>query len=84
MTANFCIVNQNTELGGNDFGIDDIALFAYYTFIDSITVTFVPPPEIDLGTIFKSASFFLLACIVCTIILIIFPQVVLVIPNMAR
>lgn len=41
-------------------------------------------PEIDLGTIFKSASFFLLACIVCTIILIIFPQVVLVIPNMAR
>ncbi|KPK31188.1 MAG: C4-dicarboxylate ABC transporter permease [Nitrospira bacterium SG8_3] len=41
-------------------------------------------PEIELGTIFKSASFFLLACIVCTIILIIFPQIVLVIPNMAR
>ena len=41
-------------------------------------------PEIDLGTIFKSASFFLLACIVCTIILIIFPQIVLVIPNMVR
>jgi C4-dicarboxylate transporter DctM subunit len=41
-------------------------------------------PEIDLGTIFKSASFFLLACVVCTIILIIFPQIVLLIPNMAR
>ncbi|MGD8226394.1 MAG: TRAP transporter large permease [Desulfobacteraceae bacterium] len=41
-------------------------------------------PEIELGTIFKSASFFLLACVVCTIILIIFPQIVLVIPNMAR
>ncbi|MGD9074590.1 MAG: TRAP transporter large permease [Desulfobacteraceae bacterium] len=41
-------------------------------------------PEIALGTIFKSASFFLLACVLCTIILIIFPQIVLVIPNMAR
>jgi tripartite ATP-independent transporter DctM subunit len=41
-------------------------------------------PDIDLGTIFKSASLFLLACIVCTIILIIFPEIVLVIPNMVR
>lgn len=41
-------------------------------------------PEIDLGTIFKSASLFLMACIVCTIILIIFPEIVLVIPNMVR
>lgn len=41
-------------------------------------------PEIELGTIFKSVSFFLLACIVCIIILIIFPEIVLVIPNMAR
>ncbi len=41
-------------------------------------------PEMDLGTIFKSASFFLVACIVCIIILIIFPQLVLIIPNIAR
>ena len=41
-------------------------------------------PEIELGTIFKSAGFFLLACLVSTIILIIFPQIVLVIPSMAR
>jgi C4-dicarboxylate transporter DctM subunit len=41
-------------------------------------------PEIDLATIFKSSCFFLIACIVCTIILIIFPQIVLVIPNMMR
>lgn len=41
-------------------------------------------PEIDLATIFKSACYFLVACIVCTIILIIFPQIVLVIPNMMR
>ena len=41
-------------------------------------------PEIELGTIFKSVSFFLLACIVCIVILIIFPEIVLVIPNMVR
>ncbi|MGD8982712.1 MAG: TRAP transporter large permease [Desulfobacteraceae bacterium] len=41
-------------------------------------------PEIELVTIFKSVSFFLLACIVCIAILIIFPEIVLVIPNMAR
>ena len=38
-------------------------------------------PDIPLGTIFKSVSFFLMACIVCIAILIIFPQIVLVIPN---
>lgn len=41
-------------------------------------------PEIELSTIFKSVSFFLLACIVCISILIIFPQIVLLIPQMAR
>jgi C4-dicarboxylate transporter DctM subunit len=41
-------------------------------------------PEIELGTIFKSVSFFLAACIVCIIILIVFPQTVLIIPNMAH
>jgi len=41
-------------------------------------------PEIELATIFKSVSFFLAACIVCIIILIIFPQIVLIIPNMAH
>lgn len=40
-------------------------------------------PEVELSTIFKSVSFFLAACIVCIIILIIFPQIVLIIPNMA-
>jgi C4-dicarboxylate transporter DctM subunit len=40
-------------------------------------------PEIDLATIFKSVSFFLLACIVCLVILIIFPKIVLLIPEMA-
>ena len=40
-------------------------------------------PEISLSTIFKSVSFFLAACIVCIIILIIFPKIVLIVPNMA-
>ena len=41
-------------------------------------------PEIELTTIFKSVSFFLIACVVCIIILIIFPDIVLIIPNMAK
>ena len=41
-------------------------------------------PEISFGTIFRSASFFFLACITCIIILIIFPQITLLIPNLAR
>lgn len=41
-------------------------------------------PEIELSTMFKSVSFFLIACIVCIVILIIFPDIVTVIPEMAR
>lgn len=41
-------------------------------------------PEIKLGTIFYSVSFFLLACIVCLVILIAFPNIVLFIPSLAH
>jgi len=41
-------------------------------------------PDIDLGTIFKSVSFFLLACLVSIAILILFPQLALWIPNMMQ
>ena len=41
-------------------------------------------PEIGLGTIFKSVSYFLLACIVSMVILIVFPQIVLFIPGLAH
>ncbi len=41
-------------------------------------------PDIELATIFKSVSFFLMACILCIIILIIFPQIVLIIPQMVQ
>ena len=40
-------------------------------------------PEVPLETIFKSVSFFLIACIISIIILIVFPQIVLIIPQMA-
>ena len=38
-------------------------------------------PEIKLGTIFHSVSFFLVACIVSILILILFPGLTLIIPN---
>ena len=38
-------------------------------------------PDIELGTIFKSVSFFLLACLICIVFLIIFPEIVLLIPG---
>ena len=38
-------------------------------------------PDIKLGTIFQSVSFFLVACIISIIILILFPQLALIIPN---
>ncbi|HIJ20486.1 MAG TPA: TRAP transporter large permease subunit [Deltaproteobacteria bacterium] len=41
-------------------------------------------PEIELGTIFKSVSYFLVACIISIIILILFPQIVLIVPGMVQ
>lgn len=39
-------------------------------------------PDIKLATIFKSVSFFLVACVISIIMLILFPQLALVIPNL--
>ena len=41
-------------------------------------------PEIGLGTIFKSVSFFLLACVISIVILIAFPQLALILPNAVK
>jgi TRAP-type C4-dicarboxylate transport system permease large subunit len=41
-------------------------------------------PDIELSTIFKSISFFLVACVISIIILILFPKIALFIPHMAR
>jgi TRAP-type C4-dicarboxylate transport system permease large subunit len=80
---------------GKAFGFDPI----WYAIILTMVTTMgaiTPPvgvniyvvkalaPEIELSTIFKGVSFFLMACIVCIIILIAFPQIVLVIPEMAQ
>ena len=48
-SAEICIINQNTELGGNDFGIDDIHLLKYCPSSDTIVVAFESPPTIELG-----------------------------------
>ena len=78
---------------GNALGFDPIWFAIVITMVTTMGAI-TPPvgvnifvvkalaPEIELATIFKSACFFLIACIICTIILIIFPQIVLVIPNM--
>ena len=78
---------------GNALGFDPVWFAIIITMVTTMGAI-TPPvgvnifvvkalaPEIDLATIFKSSSFFLIACIVCTTILIIFPQIVLVIPNM--
>ena len=80
---------------GKAFGFDPI----WYAIILTMVTTMgaiTPPvgvniyvvkalaPEIELSTIFKGVSFFLLACIVCIILLIVFPQIVLVIPEMVH
>jgi len=39
-------------------------------------------PDIELATIFKSVSFFLLACLTCITLLILFPDIVLIIPRL--
>jgi tripartite ATP-independent transporter DctM subunit len=41
-------------------------------------------PDIELGTIFKSISYFLAACLLAIVIIIIFPQIVLVIPSLVN
>ncbi|MCB0694309.1 MAG: gliding motility-associated C-terminal domain-containing protein [Lewinellaceae bacterium] len=38
-SVNICIVNQNTELGGNDFAIDDIFLSEVCEYEDEVTIT---------------------------------------------
>lgn len=48
-TAELCIVNQNTEEGGNDFGIDDISLYKVCELSDTIEITIVQNPDIALG-----------------------------------
>ncbi|RMG89100.1 MAG: hypothetical protein D6706_21945, partial [Chloroflexi bacterium] len=48
-TATICIVNLNTVLSGNDFGIDDIAFETYCEYTDTVRVTVRPRPVATAG-----------------------------------
>jgi gliding motility-associated-like protein len=48
-TANICIVNQNTSLGGNDFALDDIAFSPLCSSTDSVVVTINLPPNAQVS-----------------------------------
>ncbi|MCB9186916.1 MAG: gliding motility-associated C-terminal domain-containing protein [Flavobacteriales bacterium] len=48
-TATICVVNQNTNTGGNDFALDDITFSTYCTNTAEVTVTINPLPEADAG-----------------------------------
>jgi hypothetical protein len=48
-SAQICIVNQNTTLGGNDFGVDDISFSQICQKRDTVTVTVNPLPLSNAG-----------------------------------
>lgn len=48
-SANICIVNQNTTLGGNDFALDDISFQACNPCTTTATVTITEPPALSLS-----------------------------------
>lgn len=48
-TATICILNQNTSLGGNDFGLDDISFMACTPCTTTATVTITQPQPLTLS-----------------------------------
>lgn len=48
-SATICVVNQNTNTGGNDFGLDDITFSTFCTNTAQVTVTVNELPEADAG-----------------------------------
>jgi len=48
-SAQICIVNQNTNGGGNDFALDDITFRPICYSTDTITVNFNQQPVVNLG-----------------------------------
>lgn len=47
-TANICIVNQNTTVGGNDFAIDDIFFAPICALSDTVVIAY-DPISVDAG-----------------------------------
>ncbi|MCT4560525.1 MAG: PKD domain-containing protein [Crocinitomicaceae bacterium] len=52
--AKVCIVNQNINSGGNDFALDDITFRPVCVYTDTIQITSIPGPVVNLG---QSQSF---------------------------
>jgi len=50
-TANICIVNQNTSLGGNDFGLDDISFQGCTSTCTTTTVVTITEPAVLTNTL---------------------------------
>jgi len=50
-SANICIVNQNTMIGGNDFALDDLTFSPLCSSTDSVTVTVTPPLNVSINPI---------------------------------
>lgn len=48
-SANICITNQNTTLGGNDFGLDDISFKTCLPDTVNLAVTITEPPPLTLS-----------------------------------
>jgi len=48
-TATICILNQNTTLGGNDFGLDDIVFSTFCDAQAQVTITVNPLPLVNAG-----------------------------------
>tara|TARA_R110002050_G_scaffold149463_1_gene276027 strand:- start:61027 stop:63567 length:2541 start_codon:yes stop_codon:yes gene_type:complete len=48
-SATICITNQNTASGGNDFALDDISFRPKCESIDTILISSLPTPNVNLG-----------------------------------
>lgn len=50
-TADICIVNQNTTVGGNDFALDDISFIGLCPVSDSVTITVHQPTTVNITAV---------------------------------
>lgn len=48
-SATICITNQNTAGGGNDFGLDDITFQPQCSSTDTVVVSNLPSPIVNMG-----------------------------------
>jgi gliding motility-associated-like protein len=55
-TANICITNQNTTLGGNDFGLDDISFKTCLPDTVRLPFTITEPPPLTLSVTSTNSS----------------------------